>query len=70
MFAVQQPLSASTLGDVMGIPAWKSLPTWYLVAENDQAIPPDAERSFAGRMGAVTAVSYTHLDVYKRQQPC
>jgi pimeloyl-ACP methyl ester carboxylesterase len=54
MFAVQQPLSASTLGDVMGDPAWKSLPTWYMVAVNDQAIPPDAERSFAKRMGAIT----------------
>jgi pimeloyl-ACP methyl ester carboxylesterase len=54
MFAVQQPLSASTLGDVMGVPAWKSLPSWYMVAENDEAIPPDAERSFAKRMGATT----------------
>jgi pimeloyl-ACP methyl ester carboxylesterase len=54
MFAVQQPLSASTLGDVMGIPAWKALPSWYMVAANDQAIPPDAERSFAKRMGATT----------------
>lgn len=54
MFAVQQPLSTSTLGDVMGTPAWRSLPTWYLVAQNDEAIPPDAERSFAERMGATT----------------
>jgi pimeloyl-ACP methyl ester carboxylesterase len=28
MFAVQQPLSASTLGDAMGVPAWKGLPSW------------------------------------------
>jgi pimeloyl-ACP methyl ester carboxylesterase len=54
MFAVQQPLAASTLEDVMGVPAWKSLPTWFLVAENDEAIPPDAERLFAKRMGATT----------------
>ena len=54
MFAVQQPLSASTLGDVMGSPTWKSLPTWYMVAENDEAIPPDAELGFATRMGATT----------------
>jgi pimeloyl-ACP methyl ester carboxylesterase len=54
MFAVQQALSASTLGDVMGVPAWKSLPTWYMVAADDQAIPPDAERLFAKRMGATT----------------
>jgi pimeloyl-ACP methyl ester carboxylesterase len=54
MFAVQQPLAASTLEDVMGVPAWKSLPTWFLVADGDQAIPPDAERKFAKRMGATT----------------
>ena len=44
----------SVFEDVMGVPAWKSHPSWYLVAENDQAIPPDAERQFAKRMGATT----------------
>jgi pimeloyl-ACP methyl ester carboxylesterase len=53
-YAVQQPLAASTLGDVMGVPAWKSVPTWFVVAQNDEVIPPDAERSFAARMGATT----------------
>ena len=52
MYAVQQPLAASALGDVMGPPAWKNHPTWYAVAQNDEAIPPDAERQFAKRMGA------------------
>jgi pimeloyl-ACP methyl ester carboxylesterase len=60
MFAVQQPLSMSTFDDVMGVPAWKSLPTWYMVAEGDQAIPPDAERSFAKRMGATTIETATN----------
>src|SRR5580692_6636174 len=54
MFAVQQALSASALGDVMGKPAWKSLRSWYMVASKDQAIPPDAERLFAKRMNATT----------------
>jgi pimeloyl-ACP methyl ester carboxylesterase len=54
MYAVQQPLAASSFGDVMGVPAWKSQPTWYLVATNDEATPPDAERQFAARMGATT----------------
>ena len=54
MYAVQQPLATSTFDDVMGVPAWKSHPSWYLVAENDEAIPPDAERQFAKRMGATT----------------
>lgn len=54
MYAVQQALAASTLEDVMGVPAWESQPSWYLVAANDEAIPPDAERQFAARMGATT----------------
>src|SRR5262245_19792596 len=31
MYAVQQPLAASTLGDVMGTAAWRSQPTWYVM---------------------------------------
>src|SRR5258708_22969129 len=50
MFAVQQGLSMSTFEDVMGVPAWKSLPSWYLVATKDEAIPPDVESMFANRM--------------------
>ena len=54
LFAVQQPLSSSVFGDVMGVPAWKNLPSWYLVTLNDEVIPPDAQRQFAGRMNATT----------------
>jgi len=54
MYAVQQPLASSAFTDVMGVPAWRSLPSWYLVGQNDEAIPPDAERQFADRMGATT----------------
>jgi pimeloyl-ACP methyl ester carboxylesterase len=54
MHATQQALAGSTFTDVMGVPAWKSLPSWYLVATGDQAIPPDAERLFASRMDATT----------------
>jgi hypothetical protein len=38
----------------MGTPAWKSLPSRYLVAQHHEVIPPDAERQFAQRMGADT----------------
>jgi pimeloyl-ACP methyl ester carboxylesterase len=54
MYAVQQPLAASAFGHVMDVPAWKALPSWYLVAQDDEAIPPDVERQFAARMGATT----------------
>ncbi len=62
MYAVQQPLALAALGDVVGLPAWKSLPSWYLVAKDDQAIPADVERLFAKRMGATTVeVSSSHV---------
>jgi pimeloyl-ACP methyl ester carboxylesterase len=54
LHAVQQALAMNTFEDIMGVPAWKSHPSWYLVAANDEAIPPDAERMFARRMGATT----------------
>ena len=62
MHATQQPLAGSTFADVMGDPAWKHLPAWYLVATQDQAIPPDAQRLFAGRMDATTVeVASSHV---------
>ena len=62
MYAVQQPLTISAFDDVMGTPAWKNLPSWCLVAEHDEVIPPDAERQFAQRMGAtVVELASSHV---------
>ncbi len=62
MYAVQQALAGSAFTDVMGTPAWKSVPSWYLVAKDDQAIPPEAEMQFAKRMGATTVeVAASHV---------
>ena len=62
MHAAQQPVAMSVFDDVMGTPAWKSLPSWYLVAANDQAIAPDEERMFAKRMGAETVeIASSHV---------
>src|SRR5437588_5184536 len=54
MYAVQQALSASAFQDMIGIPAGKALPCWYLVAPDHQALPPDAQRMFARRRAATT----------------
>ncbi|MFE4757943.1 alpha/beta hydrolase [Streptomyces mirabilis] len=37
-----------------GEPAWRTLPTWYLVADDDRTLRPDAQRDMAARMQAVT----------------
>ncbi|MGZ3582008.1 MAG: hypothetical protein ACXVCO_11720 [Ktedonobacterales bacterium] len=56
------PLPVSAYDDVMGVPVWKALRSWFLVADGDQTIPPDAERLFAKRMGATTVeVSSNHV---------
>ena len=69
MYAVQQPLASSGFTDVMGVPAWKSLPSWYLVARNDEAIPPDVERLFASRMSATTVeVPASHVAMLSHPQ--
>ena len=57
LYAVQQPIAMSIFEEPMGVPAWKTLPSWYLVATEDQALPPEAERLFASRMGAATVES-------------
>jgi pimeloyl-ACP methyl ester carboxylesterase len=52
--AVQKPPHQSLFTEKSGPPAWKQLPTWFEVSENDHIIPPDVERMFAKRMNATT----------------
>jgi pimeloyl-ACP methyl ester carboxylesterase len=55
LHAVQQPLSADVFSDmVLNAPAWNALPSWYMITQDDEALPPDAQRAFANRMGATT----------------
>ncbi len=53
--------SARALADRVSNPAWRSKPSWYLVAENDRMIPPDAQRSMASRARAtIRAIPGSH----------
>jgi hypothetical protein len=61
MFATQRPLSLAALTENATAAGWKTKPSWFLVSEHDNAIPPDAERFMAERMGAVTeSISGSH----------
>ena len=51
---MQKPADLSILSDQSGAPAWKTIPSWYLVAKQDHAIPADAERAMAARAGSTT----------------
>ncbi|GEM46332.1 alpha/beta fold hydrolase [Deinococcus cellulosilyticus] len=51
----QRPVAASAFGEKLQVePAWKKLPSWFLVATADQAINPDAQRAAAQRIHATT----------------
>lgn len=54
MAVSQRPLSAAAFTENATAAGWKSLPSWFLVSEKDHAIPPEAERFMAERMGATT----------------
>lgn len=54
MAATQKPIQGAIFGHVHGTPGWKSIPNWYLLATEDQAINPELQRMFAKRMKAKT----------------
>ena len=54
MAVSQRPVAAATLNEDCTAAGWKSIPSWYLVSAEDNAINPDAERFMAQRMGATT----------------
>jgi pimeloyl-ACP methyl ester carboxylesterase len=64
MAVVQKPFSTSIFAEKSGPPAWKQLPTWYQVSENDHMIPPDTERMFAKQMNATTmSIASSHVSL-------
>lgn len=57
----QVPVSASVFGATITKAAWKGRPTWYVVATEDQTIPPDGQRFMAKRANAtVTELKGSH----------
>ena len=50
--AVQRPIAVQCIQEPAPKPAWKTKPTWYLVAEEDRMINPKTQRFMAERMGA------------------
>ncbi len=54
MAATQRPVDARAFGGTTVVPAWKTIPSWYLVATGDRALAPDLERFMAARAGSHT----------------
>ena len=54
--ATQTPPSTSLMAAKIDSPAWKNKPCWYIVANNDQSVPPELQRDLSKRMSAKTIV--------------
>jgi pimeloyl-ACP methyl ester carboxylesterase len=60
--ATQRPVAAAAFSDVSGPPAWKTLPSWAVVATADKAAGRDLVRSMAQRAGAeIVEVDASHV---------
>jgi pimeloyl-ACP methyl ester carboxylesterase len=62
--AVQRPIAVKCIQEPVTAPAWKTKPTWYLVAEDDRMINPKTQQFMAERMKATIrsyAVDHTPL---------
>ena len=62
--AVQRPISVKSIQEPVPSPAWKTTPSWYLLAEEDRMINPKTQRFMAERMNATirsVAVDHTPL---------
>ncbi|MGW5861564.1 alpha/beta fold hydrolase [Streptomyces sp. NPDC055239] len=62
MAATQRPASVQGLSGASGAPAWKTIPSWYLIPTEDKVIPPAAHRFMAKRAGSkVTEIRSSHV---------
>lgn len=67
MAATQRPFDLAILEELSGPPAWRTIPSWYLIATEDRAIPPATQRFMADRAGATTAeVRASHVPMNSR----
>jgi pimeloyl-ACP methyl ester carboxylesterase len=69
MAATQRPVAELAFSERSGPPAWKSLPSWAVVATGDKAAGADLVRSMAERAGAtITAVDGSHVIMISQPQ--
>lgn len=60
----------NALTGAVTVPAWKTKPSWYLVATDDKMIPPPAQRNMSKRAGSqVTEVKGSHAVYVSRPEP-
>ncbi|WP_127502901.1 alpha/beta fold hydrolase [Actinoplanes solisilvae] len=57
VWATQRPATLGSLNEKSGVPAWKTIRSFYLIGDDDKIIPPSAERAMAKRAGS-TVIEY------------
>ena len=69
MAATQRPVAELAFSEPNGVPAWKTLPSWAVVATADKAAGSDVIRSMASRAGAtITEVEGSHVIMLSQPQ--
>ncbi len=67
MAAVQRPIALKCIQEKVPKPAWRTKPSWFLIAEEDRMISPETQRYMAQRMGAtVQSHRVDHTPMYTR----
>lgn len=62
MAVTQKPLTSAAFKATTTVAAWRTTPSWFVVAQHDNVINPDLERFFAKRMGArTTEINSSHV---------
>ena len=60
----RSPWGVEALGGTISEAAWRSKPSWYLVATEDRMIPPSAQRSMSERAGATVEEAASSHAIY------
>jgi len=69
MAVAQRPLAAATFGQTLTAAAWRTIPSWFMVAQEDRIINPNLERFFAQRMNArTTEIKSSHAVLLSHPQ--
>jgi pimeloyl-ACP methyl ester carboxylesterase len=63
----QVPWGVEALSGTISEPAWKSKPSWYLIATDDKMIPPDAQRFMSKRAGSTVVEAKGSHAIYVSQ---
>lgn len=67
MWVTQGPTSAGCFTDASSVAAWKTKPSWYILAQDDRMIQPDLQRALAVKLNATTvSLATSHVPMLSK----